>query len=212
MLASRFVTAAAALAASAVLAGCGQAGHTGSTLAAQTTPGGSPLQAPPVTDAALRTGSDEHRITEAIVAFYRAAWEDNAGQACGLFSAMGVKGFLHAAAISFPQSVNKYSTCQHAMQVYNATLADSAQTTAENDTAFSPNALNRVGVGAIELHGATATAIAPTNVADLINPKELDLVRQGDRWMIDGSRSLNPSNLQKILSQARARGLLKRSR
>lgn len=209
MSARRLISAAVVAGLCAVAAGCGSSN---SKLAAQTTPAGNPLQAPQVTDVALRTGSDQHRITETIVAFYRAAWTDNASEACGLFSTSGAKGFMHAAAVSFPQSINKYSNCEHAMQIYNATLADSAETTQENDTAFNPSALNKVGVAAIQQHGSSATAIAPTNVADLINPKQIELVRTGDHWMISGSKSLNGSNLQKILSQAKAQGLLKRTK
>lgn len=207
------VTGLALLAMCAGAAGCGssQKATTDTSAAAPvkgTPASASPLQAPPISADELRLGSAQHRIKETIVAFYRAAWQNDASSACGLFSATGRAGFMHAAAVSFPESMNKYSSCQHAMQVYNATLADSAQTTVANDPSFNTSALNAVGVEDIEVHGDTATAISPTNVAELINPKQLDLVRSGERWMISGSKSLNPSNLEHILRAARAKGLL----
>jgi hypothetical protein len=210
---SRAAGGVAALALCAAIAGCGSSEHAQTStaaLAAQTTPAGtSVLQAPPITDAALSRGSQQHRIDQTIVAFYRAAWQDNASEACGLFSASGRAGFLHAAAVSFPQSMNKYSTCEHAMEIYNATLTDSAQTTVENDPSFSTAWLSTVAVQDIRIDGDSATAIAPTNVAELINPKQLSLVRSGSEWRISASKSLNASNLKKILGAAAAKGLLK---
>jgi hypothetical protein len=207
------LTGLAALAVSAATSGCGSSHSTASGRPASAFTSGtpvseSPLTAPPVSVAQLRQGSPEHRITETIVAFYRAAWQNDATAACKLFSAAGRAGFLHAAAVSFPQSMNKYSSCEHAMQVYNATLADSAQTTVSNDPSFNTSALNAVRVQDIQVHGDHATAISPTNVAELINPKQLDLVRAGDEWMLDGSKSLNPSNLKQILDKAQAKGQL----
>jgi hypothetical protein len=202
----------AALALGSALAGCGSsrtgAQVTGTPAAQRSAPGAEQLQAPPLSDAALQSGSPSHQITETIVAFYRAAWQDNATQACGLFTPAGRAGFMHAAAVSFPESINKYSNCEHAMEVYNATLADSEQTTEENDPTFDASALNNVGVALIQIHGRSATALAPTNVAELINPKRLYLVKSGQTWLIDGSKSLNASNLEKILAQAKAKGLL----
>jgi hypothetical protein len=207
------VTGLAALALSAGAAGCGSSHKTTSEASSAAPVKGTPasasvLQAPPISAAQLRQGSAQHRIKETIVAFYRAAWQNDAPSACGLFSAAGRAGFMHAASVSFPESMNKYSSCVHAMQVYNATLADSAQTTVANDPTFNTSALNSVGVEDVQIHGDHATAISPTNVAELINPKELALVRAGDRWMIDGSKSLNPSNLTHILKAATAKGLL----
>jgi hypothetical protein len=204
--------AAATLALGSALAGCGssRAGDqvTGTPAAQRSALGAQELQAPPLSDSSLQSGSSSHRITATIVAFYRAASQDNATQACGLFTPAGRAGFMHAAKVSFPESINKYSSCEHAMEVYNATLADSEQTTEDNDPAFDPSALNNVGVALIQIHGSSATALAPTNVADLINPKRIYLVKTGQEWLIDGSKSLNASNLEKILAQAKAQGLL----
>jgi hypothetical protein len=203
----------AALALCAGAAGCGSSHKAKSDTSAAAPVKGTPasasvLQAPPISASQLRQGSAPQRITKTIVAFYRAAWQNDAATACGLFSAAGRAGFMHAAAVSFPQSMNKYSSCDHAMQVYNAMLADSAQTTVANDPTFNTSTLNAVGVEDIQIHGDSATAISPTNVAELINPKQLELVRSGERWMISGSKSLNPSNLARTLKAAKAKGLL----
>jgi hypothetical protein len=194
--------------------GCGSSRHAdpqaqSTTPAAFNSAGANPLAVPPVTDTALEHGSAPSQITKTIVAFYRAAWQDNATQACSLFSPAGVAGFMHAAETSFPQSVNGQSTCEHAMEIYNASLGDSASTTEENDPSFSPNAIANVGVADVQIAGATATAIAPTNVTDLINPEQFHLVRAHDHWLIDGSSSLNASNLPKILAEAKAKGELR---
>jgi hypothetical protein len=196
------------------VAGCGSSSPATSaktitaTPSAFTSTSANPVAVPPVSDAALVRGSAQHQITQAIVAFYRSAWEDDATQACALFSPTGRAGFMHAASISFPQSINKLSTCQHAMEIYNATLGDSATTAEDNDTSFSTSALDHVGVAGIRIVGATASAIAPTNVVDLINPERFVLVRLGGRWLINGSQSLNKSNLGQILARAKAKGEL----
>jgi hypothetical protein len=206
--------AAAALAIGA--AGCGSGGRT-SASRTTTTPtaytaaaaaGANPVAVPPVTAGQLESGSAQHQITEAIAAFYRAAWEDNAAGACALFSPAGRAGFMHAAAMSFPSSVNKSSTCEHAMEIYNAALTESAQTTADNISGFSTAALDNVTAAEIRVTGTTATAIAPTNIAALINPMRFLLVRVGHRWLINGSRTLNKSNLAAILKRAQASGQL----
>lgn len=194
-------------------AGCGSSHHANpqaqsTTPAAFNSAGANPLAVPPVTETALEHGSASNQITETIVAFYRASWQDNATQACSLFSAAGLAGFMRAAETSFPQSVNGQSTCEHAMEIYNAALGDSASTTEENDPSFSPNSLAKVGVTGIQITGATATAIAPTNVTDLINPEQFHLVKHQGHWLIAGSSSLNKSNLPKILAEAKAKGEL----
>jgi hypothetical protein len=204
--------AAAATLGAAGLSGCGAGHRAGSTPAASASaPAGvNPVAVPPITGAQLESGPATAQITATIVAFYRAAWQDQAQTACSLFSPAGVTGFMHAAAVSFPESMNRYSTCEHAMEIYNASLADSAQTTIENDPTFSTSTLDNVEVAYIHVHGDTASAIAPTNVAELINPKRIDLVRTGDRWQINDSKSLNASNLRHILLSAEAEGKLRR--
>jgi hypothetical protein len=182
------------------------------TPAAFTSPSANPVAVPPISARALISGSDAHRITETIVAFYRASWQGQASAACRLFSPAGRLGFLHAAAVAFPQGVSARSSCAHAMAIYNAALGDSVSNTEAADPSFSPAALDTVGVSAITMRGNRAAAIAPDNLAELINPQEIDLVRTAGRWQIDGSRSLNKSNLPQILARARAGGLLKRHR
>jgi hypothetical protein len=209
-----------ALALGAGATGCGSSaqsagGHaspSAGTPTAYKTPGADPVAVPPVTDLRLETGPPSHQITETIVAFYRAAWQDNASQACALFSSAGQSGFLQAAHVSFPQSVQAGASCEHAMQIYNATLGVSASTAQDNDPSFTPDSLDQVGVGGIVVHGDRATAVAPTNVVELINPKQISLVHSGKRWLIDSSRSLNKSNLSQILARARAEGELKPKR
>lgn len=203
------------LAASA--AGCGAGSHatgksatatTSGTPAAFTSPSANPVAEPPLADAALTRGSSQRQIAETIVAFYRAAWEDDATEACDLFSPAGAAGFMHAASMSFPQSVNKLSTCEHAMEIYNAALGESASTAQDNDDSFNPSALDNVGVAEITVDGDSATAIAPTNVVDLINPEQIVLQRVDGRWLISASHSLNKSNLPAILARAKAKGEL----
>jgi hypothetical protein len=202
-----------ALAASAVLAGCGSSsggsGTATATPAAYTTKAPNPVAAPPLGLAALEHGSPRHQITEAIVSFYRGAWEDDATAACGEFSPAGVAGFMHAAKVAFPQSINPESTCEHAMEIYSAALAESVSTAQDNDTSFDPSSLGKVGVQEIRIAGDSATAIAPTNVVEVINPEQIVLERLHGRWLIEASHSLNKSNLPKILAKAKAEGKLK---
>jgi hypothetical protein len=202
-----------ALAASAVLAGCGSSsvgsGTATATPAAYTTQTANPVAAPPLGLAALEHGSPRHQITDAIVAFYRGAWEDNATVACDEFSQAGVAGFMQAAKTAFPQSINRYSTCEHAMEIYSAALAESVSTAQDNDTSFDPSALDKVGVEEIRISGDSATAIAPTNVVEVINPEQIVLERLHGRWLIEASHSLNKSNLPQILAKAKAEGKLK---
>jgi hypothetical protein len=206
------IISALALSAAAAVAGCASAGHSSGTAtgtpAAYTTNTANPVAAPPLSLAALKHGSAVHQITEAIVAFYRGAWEDDATAACAEFSPAGVKGFMDAAKTEFPQSVNGDSTCEHAMEIYNAALSESVSTAADNDEAFSPTALDNVGVEKIRITGDSATAIAPTNVLEVINPEQIVLRRLNGRWLIEASHSLNKSNLAQILAKAKAEGEL----
>jgi hypothetical protein len=202
--------------ATAALAGCGSTSHGSGTVtatpAAYTTKSANPVAAPPLGAAALEHGSPRHQITEAIVAFYRGAWEDDATAACGEFSRAGVAGFMHAAKTAFPQSITPSSTCEHAMEIYSAALSESVSTAEDNDTAFDPSALDNVGVEEIRVSGESATAIAPTNVVEVINPEQIVLQRLDGRWLIEASHSLNKSNLPEILAKAKAEGKLKRHR
>ena len=159
--------------------------------------------------AALEHGSQSHQITEAIVAFYRGAWEDDATAACDEFSRAGVAGFMHAAKIAFPQSITPSSTCEHAMEIYNAALSESASTAEDNDPSFDTSALEDAGVAEIRIAGNSATAIAPTNALEVINPEQIVLQRVGGRWLIEASHSLNKSNLPQILAKAKAEGKLR---
>jgi hypothetical protein len=191
--------------------GAGEAGNPRTASAAQrgpTDPSANPVAVLPVAEADLAGGPAAHQITETIVAFYRAAWQNQPVTACGMFSHNGVAGFLRAARVSFPESVNRYSTCTHAMEIYSATLGDSAANTVAADPTFSTASLDNVGVAFIHVAGGVASAVAPTNVAELIKPKRISLVRDAGRWRIDSSKSLNASNLKQILQAARARGAL----
>jgi hypothetical protein len=202
-----------ALAVGAALTGCGSSAHSTATAtgtpASYTTGQANPVATPPLPLSTLEHGSAKHQITEAIVGFYRGAWEDNASGACDEFSPAGVSGFMHAAKMSFPQSINRYSTCEHAMEIYSAALGESVSTAQDNDTSFSPSALGDVGVGDIRITGDSATAIAPLNAIDVINPEQIVLQRIGKRWLISASHSLNKSNLPAILAKAEAEGKLK---
>jgi hypothetical protein len=204
-----------ALAVGALLAGCGSSAQSSTIATAKGTPASynagqaNPVATPPLPLSTLERGSAQHQITEAIVAFYRAAWEDDASGACDEFSPAGVAGFMHAAKLSFPDSINRYSTCEHAMEIYSAALGESISTAQDNDTSFDPSALGKVGVLEIKISGDTATALAPTNVLDVINPERIDLQRFGKRWLINASQSLNKSNLPEILAKAEADGKLK---
>jgi hypothetical protein len=199
-----------ALSAATAVAGCGSSGHASGTAtgtpAAYTT--ANPVAAPPLSLATLKRGSASHQISEAIVAFYRGAWEDDATAACDQFSPAGVKGFMQAAKTAFPQSINPETTCEHAMEIYNAALSESVSTAQDKDEAFNPKGLDNVGVEKIRITGDSATAIAPTNVLEVINPEQLVLTRQDGRWLIEASHSLNKSNLAQILAKAKAEGKL----
>jgi hypothetical protein len=205
----------AVLSISAALAGCGGSHPAARTSASASPPGvpagaasttanpaANPVAAPPIPDAALKSGSTAHQISMTIAAFYRAAWEDNAQGACALFSPNGANGFLHAAKVSFPGSVNGTSTCAEAMKIYNASLATSVQQLQNSDPSVSGSTLNSVKVGKISVRGNAATAIGPLNALPEINPKLIKLVRMHGRWLIDGSYSLSKSNLPSLIKRA----------
>jgi hypothetical protein len=194
-------------------AGCGSATvHTSraadGTPAAFTSASANPVAVPPVSRSALATGTDAHRITETIVDFYRSSWQGQPTVTCGLFTPAGVAGFMHAAEVAFPQGVVHTSTCEHAMSIYSAALGDSATNAEQADPSFSTAPIDNVGVAEIRIHGDAATAIAPTNIVELINPQLFLLRRSGARWYINGSASLNKSTLPQVLARARAKGLL----
>jgi hypothetical protein len=213
------VALAALFAAAALLAGCGSGSSGASGGSAGANGGassagvrhGAPVRAssvPPVSDLQLVTGSPTHQITETLVSFYRAAWQDDAARACGLFSPAGAAGFMQASRTAFPGSATAASPCTHDMDLFAAALGDSVQNLQQTQPNVSGDVLNNVGVAGIEVHGRTATAIAPMNVAAIINPKRIDLVRIGEHWRIDASHSLNKSNLLRILKQAQQSGAL----
>ncbi|HEX4107801.1 MAG TPA: hypothetical protein VHX88_06675 [Solirubrobacteraceae bacterium] len=205
----RFLTTTGAvLAAGAILAGCTSSSHTrvsaspsgqGAVASAQQTT--TPLPA------SLSTGSAKQQITATIVAFYRSTWQDDAPLTCALFSPTGLQGFMKASEVSFPDSVLPSSSCVHAVQVSNASLASSVEQDEENGPSIPGSILDNVGVGGISIHGNTATAIAPENVSIFIVAKRILLVHLNGRWLISGSQSLS-RNLPQLLGSAKAKGEL----
>lgn len=159
----------------------------------------------------LETGTAPRQITSTIVAFYRATWQDNGGLACSLFSSAGLTGFMKAAQIAFPNTVNGQFTCAQAMAYFHATLADSVDTLQQAGVNVSGNVLDDVGVQRIVVHGATATAQAPEDVSEFIKPKLFQLVRVKGRWLIEGSTKLGKT-LPQLLAQAKAKGELRTKR
>jgi hypothetical protein len=156
----------------------------------------------------LETGSAAHQITSAIVTFYRATWQANGSLACSLFSPAGVTGFMKAAQVAFPDTLNGKFTCPQAMAYFHATLADSVNTLQQAGVNVSGNVLDNVGVQHIAVHGATATAQAPEGVPEFIKPKLFMLVRVNSRWLIEGSKKLGKT-LPQLLAQAKAKGQLR---
>lgn len=202
-----------AVALGGALAGCGGGGGGGNaaptttaTPAAAVNPAANPVAAPPIGGVALTTGSAVHQITTTVAAFYRAAWENNAAGACSLFSPTGMSGFMRAAKVSFPASVNSESTCADAMKIYNATLAASVQNLQDGSPSVTGSSLNSVTIGKIHIQGNVATAIGPLNALPEINPKLIRLVKMGRHWLIDGSYSLSKSNLPELLKQSAKAG------
>lgn len=199
------MTASALLAIATVVAAVGIAACGGSSrhrTAATRSLGGS-SQLPAANDAALSTGTAQQRIAATARAFYRYAVEDQAAQACALFSPAGRAGFMRAAKVSFPGSINQFSTCTEAMRIYYASLQVSLQNLQTSDPSVSLNGLKDAAIGEIRIHGDRASAIGPLNGLPIVNPKQLYFVRIDGRWLINGSYSLSKSDLPRILAEAR---------
>jgi hypothetical protein len=196
------------LALAAAATGCGS-GARATPAAKHASPSSIQLtQQPAATDVRdLKTGTAAAQITATIVTFYRATWQDNRTLACSLFSPAGVTGFIKAAQVAFPYTVNAKFTCEQAMAYFNATLADSVNTLQQAGVNVSGNILENVGVQHIVVHGVTATAQAPEEVSELIKPKLFLLVHVGNRWLIKGSKELGKT-LPQLLAQAKAKGEL----
>jgi hypothetical protein len=197
----------AVLALTAAATGCGS-GARARTAASHASPSSIQVTQPPAIDVRdLTTGNAAQQITSTIVTFYRATWQNNRTLACSLFSPTGLTGFMKAARVAFPYTVNAKFTCEQAMAYFNATLADSANTLQQAGVNVSGNILNNVGVQHILVHGATATAQAPENVAEFIKPKLFMLVRLKGQWLIEGSKKLGKT-LPQLLAQAKRNGEL----
>jgi hypothetical protein len=196
----------------AAVAGCGGSSSPSSSTASDPPSASGASKTPPVSDLELTTGSPVHQITETLISFYRAAWQDDSARACGLFSPTGQEGFIKASRTAFPGSMLPSSPCTHAMQLFSAALGDSVSNLQQSDPNVSGDTLDNVGVANIHVHRATATAFAPMNVEQIINPKRIYLVQIDGRWRIDRSESLNKSNLPSILKHAQHKGLLKPKR
>jgi hypothetical protein len=156
----------------------------------------------------LASGSPEHQISATIAAFYRATWRGEGSAACSLFSPTGVAGFLKAAKVAFPNSINPTTSCSQAMAFFHAGLADSVDSLQQSGVNVSGDILNHVGVKDIRISGGAAAAEAPENVQVFVKPKRFLLVRQGGRWLIKGSQKLGKT-LPQILATATARGELR---
>jgi hypothetical protein len=205
----RRVTPAVTMLALATAAGCGSSSSP-ATSARQGSPASIQVTQPPTTFDVrdLVTGNAGRQITATIVTFYRATWQGNGSLACSLFSPAGVTGFMKAAQVAFPNTVNGKFTCPQAMSYFHATLADSVSTLQQAGVNVSGNVLDNVGVQHIVVHGATATAQAPEDVAEFIKPKLFQLVRLNGRWLIEGSKKLGKT-LPQLLAQAKAKGELR---
>jgi hypothetical protein len=196
----------ATIAIAAAVGGCGSSHK--ATPAAQRSPTAIQVaQTPVVNQVALSSGSPPQQIAATISAFYRATWRNQGSDACSLFSPAGVAGFLQAAKVAFPQSVNSTTSCPQAMAFFNADLADSVDTLQQSGVNVSGNVLDNVGVQHIAVHGDRATAQAPQGVEEFIKPKRFLLVRRGGRWLIDGSQKLGQT-LPQVLAAAKTKGTL----
>jgi hypothetical protein len=162
------------------------------------------VKAQPVSDLELVRGSPAHQITETLISFYRAAWQNDAARACSLFSPAGAAGFMKASTTAFPGSATPKSPCAHDMELFSAAHGDSVVNLQQSQPNASGDILDHIAVARIRITGNTATAWAPMNVSDIINPKLIDLVRIGGRWRINGSHSLNKSNLAAILRRSQS--------
>jgi hypothetical protein len=202
------VKALATIAVAAAVGGCGNSSDQTTPAAAQRSPTAIQVtQSPVINEVALSTGSASKQISGTISAFYRATWHNQGSAACSLFSPAGVTGFLQAAKVAFPQSVNATTSCPQAMAFFNADLADSVNTLQQSGVNVSGNVLDNVGVQHIAVHGDLATAEAPQGVPEFIKPKRFLLVRRHGRWLINGSQKLGQT-LPQVLAAARASGRL----
>jgi hypothetical protein len=195
---------AAALAVIGAIGGCGGATHHRSS-SSDTTTGA----AAPANDLVMLSGSPQQQISETAAAFYRDASTDHATAACALFSPAGRAGFMRAAKVSFPQSINQFSTCKEAMEIYYASLTASVQNLQQGDPTVSDSGLRNARIGDIHIHGDSATAIGPLNGLPVVNPKQLSFVRIGGIWRVNGSYSLSKSNLPQLLAKANKQHLKK---
>ncbi len=159
-----------------------------------------------VNDITLATGSDAQQITQTIKAFYRATWENQGAAACSLFSDAGRAGFLQSARVAFPDSVNTTTTCPQVMSFYNADLQDSASTLQQAGVNVSGDILEDVGVAKITVAGSHATAVAPENVEEFIQPKTFELVKQNGRWLIDADKKIGKTLAQLVTAKAKGQG------
>lgn len=198
----------ATVAAGAALAGCGSGGGAGSSAASHSGTQIQVTQTPAPNVVGLVSGTTPQRIAATISTFYRATWENQGAVACSLFSPNGSSGFLQAAKVAFPSSVNQVTTCPDAMKIFNATLADTVDGLQQAGVNVSGNILDNVGVNHIHVQGNRATAEAPQGVEALIKPKLFLLVRVHNRWLIDGSRKIGKT-LPQLLAAAKAQGKLR---
>ncbi len=193
-----------------VVSGCGASSGT-STVG----PGGKPAasiqltKAPAVNEVALVTGSAPQQITATIQAFYRATWQNHGPAACSLFSPAGERGFMAAATVAFPETVNTTTTCPQVMAYFAADLSDSADNLQQSGVNVSGNILDKVGVSHIKISGSNATAQAPEGVEEFIKPKIFLLTHTGGRWLISGSKKIGQT-LAQMLAAAKAQGKLYR--
>jgi hypothetical protein len=204
----KITTSVAALAVTAGMCGCGNTKHVSSSTRYAPAAATQSAQAPPVNQLDLASGNDQHQISATIAAFYRATWQGQGSAACSLFSATGVAGFMKAAKVAFPNSINPTTSCTQAMAFFHAGLADSVDTLQQSGVNVSGDILNHVGVKDIRVSAGTAAAEAPENVQVFIKPKRFLLVRQNGRWLIEGSQKIGKT-LPQILATAKAKGELR---
>jgi hypothetical protein len=185
-------------------AGCGSATQTSGSHFNPTSIQDAAAPAPAVNGIELLQGPDTTQITNTIRAFYRATWQNDDSAACSLFSPAGAAGFLQAAKVAFPDSVNQVTTCADAMRFFNADLADSADTLQQSGVNVSGNILDVVGVKNVKVTGNTATAEAPEGVEEFIAPKVFMMTREHGRWLINGSHKIGQT-LAQLLAEAKAK-------
>jgi hypothetical protein len=193
----RSVITVAAIGAALMLAGCGGSNASNFASSTSTTSNGGPAIDSAVNVVALSIGSNQQQITSTIQAFYRATWENDTVGACSLFSANGARGFMAAAKVAFPGSVNSATTCPEIMRTFNASIVQQVQTLQDDDVSVDGDALNQVGVADVKVSGDKATAQAPEQVGVLIAPKLFHMVYVNKRWLIDSSSNLSTPSKSK---------------